>query len=278
MELSAYATLHVELHQEGRVALLRFEHGKANEMGVAQLRELEQLTADLSAPNGPIALITTSTRRSSKGTPIFVAGANVTERADWSPEEVKAHVRWQRRVLAGLAAVPAFHVAVVDGAALGWGTEYLLTADWRIACDAAIFGLPETSLGILPGAGGTSELWAQIGVAQALRLGMTGERVGADEAHAIGLVQERVASVEAGLARAMALCERVARNSPTAVAAFKRAVLDAVGQPAEWRREREARAYERCVDTGEAAIGRANFDAILAGKAPAWGPRRVELN
>src|SRR5690606_291975 len=118
----------------------RLDHGKANEMGSEQLAELERLTERLGAPDGPVALITYSSKRSSKGTPIFVAGANVTERRGWDNERVKEHVSYQRRVLAGLRRAPAFHVAVVSGVALGWGTEFLLTADWRIATDGAVFG------------------------------------------------------------------------------------------------------------------------------------------
>ncbi|MCB9684727.1 MAG: enoyl-CoA hydratase/isomerase family protein [Alphaproteobacteria bacterium] len=270
-----FESLKVTTEHQGRVVHLCFDHGKANEMGSAQLRELEALTAWL-AESGAVALVTTSRRVSSKGTPIFVAGANVTERVGWDEAKVKAHVRWQRSVLAGLAAAPVFHVAVVDGVALGWGTEYTLTADWVLACDGATFGLPETGLGILPGAGGTSELWARVGPNQALRLGMTGERIDADEAFRIGLAQERVATVEDGLRRAAALAELVTRRSPTAVAAFKRGVLASIGTDRAARTEIEARAYERCVDSGEAAIGRSSFDTVRAGGTPSWGPRTLE--
>lgn len=268
---------HLKLTTEadGRVALLEFDHGKANEMGREQIAELERLVAWLETDERVTALITTSRRRSAKGTPIFVAGANVTERQGWSGDQVRQHVRWQRRVLAALRAAPVFHVVVVDGVALGWGTEYLLSCDWRIACDGAEFGLPETSLGILPGAGGTSELWAHIGVAETLRLGMTGERISADEAFRVGLVQARAPDLEAGLARARALCHLVAKRSPTAVAAFKQAVLRSVGQPDDWRQENEARAYEHCIESGDAAIGRAHFDTIRQGGPVPWGPRRL---
>ncbi len=270
-----FETIGVRTERDGRIVRLEFDHGKANEMGTPQLRELEALTTML-AESGAVALVTTSRRRTSKGTPIFVAGANVTERTGWDEARVKAHVRWQRQVLAGLAAAPVFHVAVVDGVALGWGTEYTLTADWVIACDEATFGLPETGLGILPGAGGTSELWARIGPNQALRLGMTGERIGADEAVRIGLAHERAKDVDAGLRRADELADLVTRRSPTAVAAFKRAVLASIGEAPQVRRELEARAYERCVDTGEAAIGRQSFDVVRAGGTPPWGPKTLE--
>lgn len=256
---------------DGAIVSLRLEHGRANEMGTAELDDLEQISSTLE--RGAVrALITYSRRVSSKGTPIFIAGANVTERADWSDDRIKRHVRRQRDVLARLQRAPVFHVAVVHGVALGWGTEFLLTTDYAIATRTASFGLPETGLGIVPGAGGTADLWARIGTAQALRLGMTGETLGADEAWRIGLVQERAEDVEAGLVRALELARTVARRSPTAVAAFKRGVLASVGRPPAQRVEIEDTAYSRCVDAGDAAVGRANFKAIVQGGAAPWGP------
>jgi enoyl-CoA hydratase/carnithine racemase len=259
---------------DDRLVVLELDHGKANEVGTAVLREIEALVESLVEDDRAAALVTFSRRRSRTGTPIFVAGADVTERADWGDTRVKQHVRWQRSVLARLAAVPVFHVVVVEGVALGWGTEYLLTADYAIGCDHAVFGLPETGLGIVPGAGGTSELQHRVGPCHALRLGMTGERIDADEALRIGLIQERVPDVDAGLDRARALAALAARRSPTALAAFKGALLASRGQPEDERRELEARAYERCVDAGEAAIGRAHFAASRTGASIPWGPRR----
>ncbi len=259
----------LNLTTEGDVAWLELDHGKANEMGCEQLRGFEQLCDTLDAR----ALVTWTRRRSRRGTPIFIAGANVTERRGWTDDQVRAHVRWQRSVLARVRRLPLFHVGVVHGVALGWGTEYLICCDYRIATADASFGLPETGLGILPGAGGSSELWSLIGVPQALRLGMTCERISADEALRIGLVQEVVPDLDAALDRARALTARVAHNSPTSVAAFKRAVLGSVGASAETRRELEATAYEHCVSGGDAAIGRASFEQIRAGEPVPWGPR-----
>lgn len=276
MDPSRFEILHVRLADEhGHVVLVELDHGRANEMGSDVLREWDALADALE--RGPArVLVTTSRRRSSKGTPIFIAGANVTERGGWTDEQVKSHVRWQRDLLARLRRAPVFHVVVVDGVALGWGTEFLLTADYRIACPEASFGLPETGLGIIPGAGGTSELWSLVGIGQALRLGMTGERIGADEAVRIGLVQEQAPDLEAGLARAHALAAMVVRRSPTAVAAFKRGVLDSVGIGPGQRTELEAAAYETCVDHGDAAVGRAGFKQILAGEPVAWPARSTK--
>lgn len=263
------ASLHLRV--EGPTAHLRLDHGKANEMGRAQIADWEALATWLES--GPVrTLITWSERLSPKGSPIFIAGANVTERAHWPEHEVKAHVRRQRDCLVRLRHAPVFHVGVVHGVALGWGTEFMIACDWRIAAPGARFALPETGLGILPGAGGAAELAQLIGPSQALRLGMTGEMIDAAEALRIGLVDEAAADLDAGLARARALATRMATRSPTAIAAYKAAVLGALGLSAELRRTLEAQAYEHCVDSGEAAIGRANFAAITAGEAPTWGP------
>jgi enoyl-CoA hydratase/carnithine racemase len=258
---------------DGDVATLAFNHGKANEMGSAELRDIERICAFLET--GEVrSLVSTSRRVSARGTSIFISGANVTERTGWTTSAIKAHVRWQRSVLARLRRAPVFHVAVVDGIALGWGTEFTLTCDYRIAGPNARFGLPETGLGILPGAGGSSELSARIGVNQALRLGMTGEQINADEAVRIGLADERCDSLEAGLARASTLARLVARRSPTSVAAYKSAVLGTVGIPGAEREAVEAAAYEHCVDSGDAAIGREHFAALTAGGVVPWGAFR----
>jgi enoyl-CoA hydratase/carnithine racemase len=264
--------LRTSLHAGGRVLQIDLDHGRANEMGSAALDDWERITQGVACSD-VCAVITTSSRRSPKGTPLFISGADVTERVGWTDAQVKAHVRRQRRVLADLRAIQAFHVAVVHGVALGWGTELLICCDYKLCTPEARFGLPETGLGILPGAGGSSELWALIGPAQALRLGMTGEQIGADEALRIGLVQEQHGDLAAANARAHALAALAATRSPTALAAFKEALLHSIGAPPLDRAEREARAYERCVDSGDAARGRAAFKQIQEGQAPAWGAR-----
>ena len=272
--LTEFKSLYLfDLHQNGQTWALIFHHGKANEVGSAVLDELEQLCEALESPKGPQSLISLSLRRSSKGTPLFIAGANVTERAGWGDHQVKAHVRRQRSILSRLRHTPVFHLCLITGVALGWGTEYLITADYKIATSEASFALPETGLGILPGAGGTSELASLIGLAHTLRLGMTGEKINAEEAARIGLVQEIIEDLTGALKRSMTLTALVSRKSPTALAAYKRGVLASIGETLEERREIEALAYERCVDTGEAAIGRRDFRLIKAGEIPAWSSR-----
>ncbi|MFO7564186.1 MAG: enoyl-CoA hydratase/isomerase family protein [Enhygromyxa sp.] len=272
--LSTIAALHPRLDAERQLLILELDHGKANEIGGEQLDAFARLCELLEDParGQPITcLCTTSRRVSGRGKPIFIAGANVTERAGWDDERVKAHVIRQRKLMQRLRRLPLFNVALSSGVTLGWGTEYMLTADYSIATRAASFGLPETGLGIIPGARGTAELASLIGPAQALRLGCIGETIDASEALRIGLVQELADDVDHGLARVEALAEQLRRRSPLAVASFKQALLDGLGRSEPERVELESLAYERCVDSGEAAIGRAAFADIRAGKTPAWG-------
>jgi enoyl-CoA hydratase/carnithine racemase len=274
MDLATIDELHPSWDAERRLLVLTFEHGKANEMGTAQIEALERLCDLVERGEGIMCLCSTSRRTSGSGKPIFIAGANVTERVGWDDGRVLAHVVRQRALLRRVRRLPVFHVVLVSGVALGWGTEYVLTGDYAIATALASFALPETGLGIIPGARGSGELADLVGVPQALRLGCTGEAIGADEARRIGLVQEVVDDVDAGLVRVHALAELLRRRSPAAVAAYKRAVIDARGVPESDRLAIERRAYEQMVEQGEAAIGRANFQAILGGQTPAWGPRR----
>jgi enoyl-CoA hydratase/carnithine racemase len=274
MDLDSIAALHPRLDADRQLLILELDHGKANEMGSEQLDAFARLCALIEDPARaqPITcLCTTSRRVSGRGKPIFIAGANVTERAGWDDERIKAHVIRQRKLMQRLRRLPLFNVALSSGVTLGWGTEYMLTADYSIATKAASFGLPETSLGIIPGARGTAELASLIGPAQALRLGCTGETIDASEAMRIGLVQELVDDVDHGLARVEALAEQLRRRSPLAITSYKRALLDGLGRSEPERVELESIAYERCVDSGEAAIGRAAFAEILAGNTPAWG-------
>ena len=274
--LETIAPLHPTWDAERRLLVLNLEHGKANEMGSEQLAAFDALCELLETSDDVRCLCTSSTRVSKRGTPIFISGANVTERAGWSDDQVKAHVHRQRALMQRLRRLPLFTIALTHGVTLGWGVEFLLTADYTLATEAASLGLPETGLGIIPGARGSAELRQLVGLSHAMRLGMTGERLDAKEALRIGLVQELHPDVDAALERVQRLATMLAKKSPTALAAFKQATLSGIGQDETARVAAEASGYERCVDSGEAAIGRSSFDEIRAGRTPAWGARRTK--
>jgi len=274
MDLSSIDGLHPSFDAERQLLILELNHGKANEMGGEQLADFENLCVLLenrAQSRSVTCLCTTSRRLSRSGKPIFIAGANVTERVGWDDTRVKAHVIAQRKLMQRLRRLPVFNIALSTGITLGWGTEYMLTTDYSLATRAASFALPETGLGIVPGARGTSELASVVGPSHALRLGCTGESVDGTEAARIGLVQEVVEDLEAGLRRVREMAELLRRRSPIAIASFKSALIDGLGRSEPERIDLEEAAYERCVDAGEAAIGRASFASIRAGETPKWG-------
>jgi enoyl-CoA hydratase len=115
-------------------------------------------------------------------------------------------------------------IAAIHGYCLGGGLEIAMACDIRIAADDARFGLPEVTLGIIPGVGGTQRLSRLVGVGPALRMTLSGERIDAAAALAIGLVGEVVARADLE-ATADALAERIAGNAPRALAYAKEAIL-----------------------------------------------------
>ncbi len=114
-------------------------------------------------------------------------------------------------------------IAALNGSALGGGCELMMACDIRIAAADAVFGQPEVTLGVIPGAGGTQNLPRLVPLGTAKKLLFTGDRISAAEALRIGLVDE-VVPTGAVMEQAMALAERIANNAPLAVAAAKRAV------------------------------------------------------
>jgi enoyl-CoA hydratase len=159
----------------------------------------------------------------------FVAGADVTE---FTGRDVAAQAASMqaRRVYDVVAASERPLVAAINGACLGGGLELALACDIRIASTTARFGQPEVNLGLIPGGGATQRLPRVVGLGAALRLILTGEPVDAAEALRMGLVEE-VTEPEDCLERAIAVAERIARNSPVAVAAARRATRAALGLP-----------------------------------------------
>jgi enoyl-CoA hydratase/carnithine racemase len=114
-------------------------------------------------------------------------------------------------------------VAVVHGYCLGGGLEIALACDVRVAADDAIFGLPEVQLGIIPGAGGTQRLPRLVGLGQALRLILTGQRIDAAEALRIGLVTDVVPRAELG-DRGLTCARQLSGGAPRAIEYAKQAI------------------------------------------------------
>lgn len=159
-----------------------------------------------------------------EGERAFCAGADLKERAAMSQAEVRAFLARLGGVLQALERSDCVFVAFLNGAALGGGLELALACDLRVMAPEAELGLPEVTLGILPGAGGTQRLPRLVGPGPAKDLVLTGRRVGPAEALALGLVHRL-----GDEAAALALAEGIARGAPLALAGAKHAIDEGLG-------------------------------------------------
>jgi len=151
----------------------------------------------------------------------FAAGADIKEMADQTPATLtrKNHfARWER-----IKRIRTPLIAAVRGYALGGGNELAMACDMVVAADDAVFGQPEILIGVMPGAGGTQRLTWAIGKARAMEMILTGERLSARDALALGLVT-RVVPPEETLLAALRLAAKVASMPPLAVMAAKESV------------------------------------------------------
>ena len=187
---------------------------------------------------------------------VFAAGADIGAMAERSFQDVLAASNesfWWR-----LAAVRTPLIAAVSGFALGGGCELALLCDMIVASETAEFGQPEILLGIIPGGGGTQRLARVIGKQRAMELVLTGRRIGAEEAHRLGLVNQ-VAPAGEWLAHAVELAGVVARRPPLAVRLGKQAVLAAEETPLSAGLHQERRLFELAFATEDRVEGMRAF-------------------
>lgn len=254
----------VEVRVEGPTATLTFAgEGKANVLSSATLRELEQRIEELTAQREVRVWVLTGA-----GT-TFLAGADIKELSELPDAAAAREIsRLGRRVAARLAAVEAVTVAAVNGAALGGGCELALACDLRLASEKAKFGLPETTLGVIPGWGGTERLGRVIGPARAAEMILTGRILSAREATEYGLAG-RVVPREEFAATVNELVAGLLAVGPTALLAAKKALREgAAGGPVtEAETATEVEQFGRCFAEGEAREG---LRAFLEKRNPAW--------
>ncbi|HEX9242684.1 MAG TPA: enoyl-CoA hydratase-related protein [Anaeromyxobacter sp.] len=214
---------------------------RRNSLTMALLRELGERVRDAGKDRAVRAIVLTGA-----GDRAFCAGADLKERARMNADEVHRFHAAIREAFSGIERAPVPVVAALNGAALGGGLELALACDLRVAAEGAELGLPEVSLGIIPGAGGTARLPRLVGVGRAKDLVLTGRRVGAAEALGMGLVS-RVAAPARLREEALALAGQVARNAPISLRQAKRAIDDGFDLPLEEALALENRLYQDCL-------------------------------
>lgn len=186
---------------------------------------------------------------------VFCAGADLKERATMPDSEVPLFVKKLRDSFHAVSKLPVPTIAAIDGAALGGGLELALACDIRVAGEKALLGLPETALGIIPGAGGTQRLPRVVGVAKAKELIFTAARLSPKESKEIGLIAEAVTEKTASV-RAHEIAVKISENGPIALRMAKRAIDEGVQVDLETALSKvEFECYGGVVDTADRKEG-----------------------
>lgn len=212
-------------------------------------RTLDQLASD---PTVRCVIVTGTGRRA------FCAGADLRERAEMDESQVGRCVTWIRKLTDKVEQLAMPTIAAVNGAALGGGTELALACDLRVVAETAKMGLPETSLAIIPGAGGTQRLPRLVGPARAKELIFTARRIGAAECLEIGLANRVVAPETLG-EEAYLLAAEIGKNGPVALRAAKRAINGGMEMDLASGLALENSCYEMTISTADRIEGLAAF-------------------
>lgn len=224
----------------------------ANALSTALLQELQIKLEEAAQSDARVVILTGA------GQKAFCAGADLKERRGMDESQVRQAVARIRRVIQAVASLPMPVIAAVNGVAFGGGTELALACDLRVSAESAKFGLTETSLAIIPGAGGTQRLARLIGIAKAKELIFTARRIDAHTALQFGLVNQ-VTSDESLLGQAIVLAQEIASNGPIAVRQAKYAMDVGVETDLATGLVIETKAYEMTIPTQDRLEGLSAF-------------------
>ncbi len=208
----------VLLEREGRVAILTVNRpDKLNALNT-EVRDLTlQYLAEIEGDDGIGAVVITGA-----GEKAFIAGADIQEFEGRSPFDQREAMSFPR-VFDVMAGFPKPVIAMINGFCLGGGCELSMSCDIRVASERARIGQPEINLGLIPGGGGTQRLPRLVGLGRAMKIILTGDMIGAEDALRIGLVDEVVAHDELR-EKTLELASKIASKSPLTVRVAKEAL------------------------------------------------------
>ncbi|MGM9987986.1 MAG: enoyl-CoA hydratase-related protein [Bacillaceae bacterium] len=222
-------------------------------LSLSLLQSLNEIIDEINRANDIRVVVITSS-----GEKAFCAGADLKERAMMNEEEVRQAVAFIRETINKIEQIPIPVIGVANGSAYGGGLELVLACDIRIACENIQIGLTETSLGIIPGAGGTQRLSRIIGVSRAKELIFTARKISTRQAYEYGIFQY-VWSREDVKQKTMILCEEIVKNAPLSVRAAKFAIDKGYDTSSEHGLLIEQLAYESILYTEDRKEGLAAF-------------------
>jgi enoyl-CoA hydratase/carnithine racemase len=215
---TSHPGIRIERHGEHVAELVLDRPAAMNAVSTQQAESIATATDSLAGDRAVrVVLVTSSSPKA------FCVGADLKERNDFTDDDLLAQRPITRRAYGGVLDLPVPTIALVAGYALGGGFEIALSCDLIVAEEQAVFALPEVSVGLVPGGGGTQLLTRRIGWSRAADLVLTCRRVGASEGERLGFVDRRVAT-GAGRQEALALADTIAGHSPVGVRNAKSAM------------------------------------------------------
>ncbi|PSJ27412.1 enoyl-CoA hydratase [Streptosporangium nondiastaticum] len=245
----------IAVRRHGHVAELVLDRPKAmNAVSSELARRLAEATSVLAADGSVRVVVLSSTHERA-----FCVGADLKERNSFTDADLSRQRPHARAAYTGVLELPMPTIAAVHGFALGGGFELALSCDVIVADATAVVGLPEVSVGVIPGGGGTQLLPRRVGSARAAELIFTARRVEAAEAERLGLVDQVVGEGQDRV-EALALAARIAGNSPVGLRAAKRALRLGHGLDLRAGLEVEDAAWRSVAFSGDRAEGVAAFN------------------
>ncbi|SHG55661.1 enoyl-CoA hydratase [Flavobacterium micromati] len=237
---------------------------KLNALNVTTINELHKAFKTLSKNNEVQVIILTGS-----GEKAFVAGADISEFANFSVQEgSQLAAEGQEKLFDFIENLKTPVIAAVNGFALGGGLELAMSCHFRVASDNAKMGLPEVSLGVIPGYGGTQRLPQLIGKGRAMEMVMTAAMITAEEAHRMGLVNHIVPQAEL-LEFCITIANKIMKNSPYAISKAIKAV-NANFKEGKNGYKTEIKAFGDCFGTEDFKEGTTAFmekrKAVFTGK------------
>lgn len=223
-----------------------------NALSSEVLNDLEAVLDDVDLETIRCLIIT------GEGNKSFVAGADISEMANYGEEEAYAYGKKGNDLFRKIETFKIPVIAAVNGFALGGGNELAMSCDIRICSDNAVFGQPEVGLGITPGFGGTIRLARLVPVSYAKQIIYTGRNIKAEEALRIGLVNA-IYPQEELLVNAKKLAKQIAANAPIAVRYAKKAINDCLDVDVNSAMEIEENIFASCFNTLDQKEGMSAF-------------------
>jgi enoyl-CoA hydratase len=233
----------IEVSQRGSVVVWTIDRvDRMNALSRATLLAFGKLAREVATNASTRAIVITGS-----GDKAFCAGADLKERATMTENEIRTQLDLYRSELGPIDHCSKPVIAAINGVALGGGLELALACDLRVAATHAVLGLPETSLGIIPGAGGTQRLPRIVGEARAKEMILLGRRLTATEALAWGLVNRIAPPGKTLVDDAVEWISPIAEGAPIALAAALEASDRAFDVSLELGLELEKASYDKAL-------------------------------